>query len=92
MNSFKYTNLEANATTVIKTGAGVLHSITINTIGATANTVVVYDNTAASGTIIASIDGTIAAAPTRIYDLCFTTGLTVIIASGTAAKITVTWE
>ena len=91
MNSKYYTNLAANATTVIQPGAGRLHSIVINTIGVTGNVCTVYDNTAGSGTIIATIDTTIAAAPTRIFDIEFKTGLTVVIATGTAANITVTW-
>jgi hypothetical protein len=92
MNTSKYyINLAANATTVIQSGAGRLHSITINTVGASSNTCTVYDNTAGSGTIIATIDTTIAAAPTRIFDVEFKTGLTVVLATGTAANITVCW-
>lgn len=92
MNTSKYyANLAANATTVIQAGAGRLHSVLINTIGATGNVCTIYDNTAGSGTKIATIDTTIAAAPPRIYDVEFKTGLTVVIGTGTAADITVTW-
>jgi hypothetical protein len=85
-------NINSNATTTLKSGAGVLHTITINKIGATANTATVYDNTAGSGTVIAVIDTTIAAAPTRIFDAAFGTGLTIVTATGTAADITVTYH
>ena len=87
---YTYTNLAANATTVIRTGKGKLHSITINTAGASANVCTVYDNTAASGSKIATIN-TVAAAPNLLYDVQFNTGLTVVIGTGTAADVTVSW-
>lgn len=74
-------------TTTIKTGAGVLHTIVVN--GGTAGTVIVYDNTAASGTIIASFDSTNALA-TYTFDAKFSTGLTVITAAAT--KLTVNYR
>lgn len=82
--------LEANATTTLVSGRGILHSITINTKGATANTITVYDNTAGSGTVLATIDSTVAPG-TFTYECAFATGLTVVIATGTAAKITVVY-
>jgi hypothetical protein len=85
-----YTHINGNGTTTPKSSAGVLHSIVINTKGASANTVTVYDNTAASGTIIAVIDTT-AQVQTLIYDVQFNTGLTVVVATGTAADITISW-
>lgn len=84
-------SLEANATTTLRTGAGVLHKVTINTAGASSNTITLYDNTAASGTVLATIDGT-AGPLTLDYNIRFSTGLTAILATGTAAKITVTYS
>lgn len=84
-------NLLANATTQVKTGSGVLHTLCINTKGAASNTVTVYDNTASSGTIIATIDTTIAPG-CYAYDAAFGTGLRIVIATGTAADLTVTWR
>ena len=81
---FGYSHLAANATTTVKTGSGVLHSISINTKGASANVITVYDNTAGSGTAIAIIDST-AAIGTLFYDVVFNTGLTIVIGMGTAA-------
>ena len=89
--SWSYTNLAALATTTIKSGPGRLKSITINTAGASSNTVTVYDNTAGSGDTIATIDGTAAEQTLDYGGVEFTTGLTVVIATGTAADITVTW-
>lgn len=84
-------NLVANATSnAIKTGAGVLHAITINTKGIT-NTATVYDALTATGTKIATIDTTLGQA-TLIFDGIFATGLTIVIAGGTPADITVTYR
>lgn len=88
--SYNYTNLAANATTLIRTGPGLLHSITVNKAGATANVVTVYDGLSASGTKIATLDGT-QIPGTLLYDVAFSTGLTIVIATGTAADITVAW-
>lgn len=78
------TYISTATTTTIKSGAGVLHTITVN--GGTAGTVIVYDNTAASGTIIASFDSTNALA-TYMLNVAFGTGLTIITAAAT--KLTV---
>lgn len=83
---FSMVNLAANATTTIKSGAGVLHSIVINTKGI-GNTCTVYDNTAGSGTKLATMDTTLSTTAFT-YDGVFTTGLTVVIAGGTAADMT----
>ena len=50
--SFSGLNLAANATTLVKENNGILHSISINKIGASANTLKFYDGLdATSGTI-----------------------------------------
>lgn len=85
-----YLNIAANGTTTVKSGKGFLRSITINSKGASANTATVYDNTAGSGTKIATIDTTTGGVFT--YDLEFITGLTVVLATGTSADITVSYK
>lgn len=91
-NRFLYKNVAAGtATTAVKVGAGVLHTLTINTKGASSNTLTLYDNTAASGTVIAVI-GTTGAEQTFLYDICFTTGLTAISATGTGCDYTISYE
>ena len=82
-----YSNIAAGATTVVKSGAGVLGSIIVNNPGVTI-TVTVYDNTAASGTKIATI--LLATGMVLRYDCAFGTGLTVVT-SGTC-DITVTYK
>lgn len=74
-------------TTTVKTGAGHLHTITITE--AVASTIIVYDNTAGSGTILASFVAS-AAVGTYHFDVAFSTGLTIVTAG--ASKITVSYR
>lgn len=87
------TNITAAAptTTVLATGNGVLHTITLNKPLAT-SVITVYNNTAASGTVLATI--TVPASPqpsTLTYDMVFGIGLTITTATA-ASDITVTWS
>ena len=82
--TYKY--IGTNTTTVCKYGPGTLQRI-VNVDNA--GTVTVYDNTAASGTQIAVID-TAKALGTLEFNAPFSTGLTVVTATG--AKITVIYE
>jgi hypothetical protein len=79
------------ATTTVKSGAGVLYGIIINTKGASVNTLTCYDNTAGSGTVIALLDTTGATASLK-YDIAFGTGLTCVSATGTGADYTVSYR
>ena len=83
--AYEAKNISSATTTVVSTGPGVLHGITINTTAA--GTITVYDNTAASGTKIA----TIAASPTIgvvfLYDVRFRTGLTIVTAAATDCTV-----
>jgi hypothetical protein len=88
-----YKNVAAGtATTNVKSGAGVLYLITFNTKGASANTLTCYDNTAASGTKIATIDTVNVNTQTLHYNVAFGTGLTCISATGTGADYTVSYR
>ena len=89
---WSYSNLLANATTTLKSGSGILRSIVINNAGASANTCTVYDNTAGSGTVIATIDTVELNGRVLEYDVRFGTGLTIVLATGTAADITVMYR
>lgn len=88
---FSYTYC-AGADTAVKSGAGFLHTLTFSQIDAapTAGTIIVYDNTAESGTIIFSSTWTTAVFfPTTItLDVSFSTGL--YIGFTTTADIGVT--
>lgn len=78
-NSYK--NIAGAATTVVKSGSGYLHLVTLNTFVASA-TITVYDNTAGSGTKIASIvmgSAITGDAPDEVmFDVAFSTGLTIV--------------
>jgi len=89
--SSSYLHLNANGTTTAKSGAGVLRRIIINTRGGIVNTLTIYDNTAATGAVIGAVD-TVNAGGAFNYELDFTTGLTVVLAGGTAADITIIYE
>lgn len=81
--SYLYSNITTDATFVLKTGAGVLHTICFNNPVAT-ETVTVFDNTAGSGTKIGTVTTPASPQPGCLtYDAAFTTGLTVT--TGTAA-------
>lgn len=89
---FLFKNLAANAATTVKSGPAFLHTLTINKAGASSNTVTVYDGTDTNGVLIATIDGTAAAGNTLLFDICCVTGIHVVIATGTAADITLSFE
>lgn len=81
---FSYVHITTATTTNVKSGAGFLHLIVINTTAAGAITI--YDNTAASGTTIA-IFAASATIGTYLYDVSFTTGLTVVTAAASDVTI-----
>lgn len=92
IGGFNYSNitLAAPTTTTVKSGQGILHTITFNKPTATC-VVTIYDNTAASGTVIGTI--TVPASPmpvTLTYDVNFGTGLTITTATA-ASDITVSY-
>jgi hypothetical protein len=79
MESYKPTRISGTvASTVIRSGAGKLAYVTVCT-PITGGTVTIYDNTAASGTVLALITSpaTGADSPTKTFMLNFQTGLTV---------------
>jgi hypothetical protein len=90
--SGSYKHLAALGTSAaIKSGAGVLIGVVVNSKGATANTLTLYDSLLGSGTVIAVIDTT-AGPATLPYNLAFTVGLSAVLASGTAADVTLVWQ
>lgn len=91
VNGYSFHRSASNATTTIKSGAGVLKRVTVNTVGSASNTCTIYDNTAGSGTVIAVIDPTSAQGSIE-YDLVFSTGLTIVTATGTAADLTLVYK
>lgn len=79
-------NLTANATTVAKTGKGILCKLIVYGVGSS-GTVDVYDNTAGSGTKLwayVTADGKVA----LDLNVRFTTGLTIVVAGGCLGYVT----
>ena len=87
-----YAHLNSTGTTTIKSGAGILRRVVINTNGSASNTFTVYDNTSGSGTVIAAIDTVNGVSGHFEYNVAFSTGLTIVSASGTSANATVIYE
>ena len=89
--SSSFSNITTTGTTTIKSGAGIFRRLVINTKGVSSNTFTIYDNTAGSGTVIATVD-TVNSTGSLEYGLAFSTGLTIVSASGTSANATVIYE
>jgi len=81
-----YTNISTNTTITIKTGAGILHSIAINTPGASW-TVTVSDGANTIAVITPSTGQ-----DSMIYDCAFLSGLSVTTAGTTPGNVTVNWQ
>lgn len=84
---FDYRNIATGTTTVVKSGTGILNAITVNTTAAGAITV--YDNTAGSGTKIATLKASVVEG-TYEFNVAFKTGLTIVTAA--ASDITVSFR
>ncbi|MBI1196757.1 MAG: hypothetical protein GC203_02735 [Phenylobacterium sp.] len=80
------THITTNTTTTAKSGAGVWANVCINKTGS-AEAPTVYDNTAASGTVLAVINDA-GAEGCREYNLSFAIGLTIVSAGTTAGDHT----
>lgn len=85
---FSYAHITTDATTAIKSGGGVLHSICVNTVAAS-STITVDDATSATTPTIAVLSG--ASLGCYTYDVAFANGLTIVTAVA-APDITVSWR
>lgn len=84
-------NITTNTTTTVKSKAGVIHTLSINTAGATSNTVKLYDGAAATGTLLGTWDTT-TGVTFFLLDIYCGTNITAVTAAGTAADITITYS
>ena len=91
IGGYNYTNitLAAPTTTLVKTGAGVLHAIAVNTAPASGGTLEIDDalthTTPKVGTLTSPAQGTL------YYDVAFSTGLTIYTATQ-AGDYTIIWK
>ena len=81
---YNFKNLAGAADTLVVKGAGVLHSVVINTTAASG--IVLYDSTATGGTKIATIAASPVIGSTFLYDASFTNGI--FVSMGGASDIT----
>lgn len=92
----RFTIANVTADTAVKSGAGFLHTVTFAQTDAapTAGTIILYDNTAESGTIIQTVSftTTVFQPYTLIYDGNFTTGLYVGFTTTTDVNVTVSYR
>ena len=89
---YSKTPISTNATTLVLSGAGVLHAICVNDLGASSNTATVYDALTATGTAFAIIDTVTVDSNCLVYDAAISTGITVVTATGTAGHLTVLYR
>lgn len=89
-----YAHLNANQNNSLSKFSSKLHSVTVNTKGASANVLTIYDNNKGdtSGNVVAVIDTVNLVQPTFLYDLDTLTGLSATLATGTAADVTITFQ
>lgn len=82
--AYKTSYISTATTTTVKSGAGVLRSITLGETAAGAITI--YDNTAGSGTVIAVLKASVAE-QTFNFDVAFATGLTIVTAGASKLQV-----
>ena len=93
--SSAYSFLVVTADTLVKTGAGILHTITCQSdAAATAGSIIVFDNTAESGTQIWNwVISAVEYQPrTMLFDAAFSTGLFVGYTTTADVNCTVTFQ
>lgn len=88
---YNFLALEDPATTsLVKSGKGFLSIMTIT--GGTAGTVILYDNTEGSGTIIANISSSNSLRTINFENLVFQTGLVVATTAVDSPRLTITYR
>jgi hypothetical protein len=80
------TRINTNSSILIQ--GRILMSVTVNTKGSGGNTLTIYDGTDATGVIRGVVDTT-AALGTFLYDVLMTTGIFLVLATGTPADLTI---
>jgi hypothetical protein len=76
---YSYSHISTLTTTLVKSGAGVLHSVVVNASGSSPCFVILYDSITPSGGQIAGVD--CASAKQLNYDVSVVNGLTVVTLS-----------
>lgn len=87
MSPSSSTYISTATTTTCKSGRGILRRIVLTETAAGAITI--YDNTSATGTVLAVLKASIVEGPYE-FNINFGTGLTIVTAG--ASKLTAVWE
>jgi hypothetical protein len=87
VNTFNYSNTGASA--LIKTGPGILHSVVLAG-GSDAATLIVYDNTAGSGTIICKLATATGETGSAVLDVAFSKGIYAAL-TGTTPSVSISF-
>jgi len=89
----KFTRVTGNATTTVKTGAGILSQVCWGTVGANGSTATVYDNTSAAAPII-TVMTPVNAQNSQCFkfDLDVATGITIVTTGSANNDITITYQ
>lgn len=90
-DGYSFSHIAAAATTLVKNGAGLLHTLSISSLGTVASTTTIYDNIVAGGTVIAVIDS-LTFKGTLTFDCNFATGLTIVTTGTVAPDVTATYR
>lgn len=88
---FTYTNISTSTTTQVKSGAGVLHAVVVNTLGTVASTVSVYDSTSTTSPTVCIINS-LTLSGTFTFDAAVTTGIRVVTTGTAAPNVTILWR
>lgn len=90
VTGYLYNNIATDTTTQVKSGAGVLHSVSINSAGTVASTVTISDSTSAGTPLIATINALVTGY--FIFDAAFATGLRITTTGTVAPNVTITYR
>lgn len=83
INKYLYSSISGATTKLVKTGAGILGRVVLNT-GTASSVVSIYDGTSAAGVLIATINPSASQIPSSIaYDIGVNAGITVITVGAT---------
>jgi hypothetical protein len=92
-SGFQYLHANANvAATNIKSSPGTLFTVNINSKGATANLLTLYDTSGTSTSVVIAVIDTTSQVGTLRFMLDFKSGLAYALAAGTAADITISYS
>ena len=91
LSGFSYAHISTATTTTVKSGAGVVHTICVNTLGTVASTITVDDALTATTPTIGVINS-LTLLGCQTLDVAFATGLTIVTTGTAAPDVTVSYR